>query len=227
MPKPTSRLGRAVALCGALALTWTGLGQLAHRVLFPLPPPDPATFPVPGDRFGSTAEGVQQQVTALDADGWVHMRLTLAPGAEGPPLHVHDTFAENFVVEAGTLSIQLADGVTQLGPGESFRIPPGTAHRPFNASDAPVVISAEQAAMPQTFAACLVQLYPVLDAGGPGVVLQMSVIDPICDTHLADVPRPAQAAMRLVLAPAARLAGYVNYDPARSLHPPRTETAAR
>jgi hypothetical protein len=76
---------------------------------------------------------------------------------------------------------------------------------------------------PRSFAACLAQLYPRLDEAGGislSLLLQMSVIDPICDTHLAGVPGPVLATMKAFLAPAARLLGYRSYDPGLALHPP-------
>ena len=222
-PSRTTILRTASVLAGAL-VCYLAVGNLLHRVIVPAPPPDPATFPVPGDRFSSTAEGFSQEVTGLQ-DGWVALRLTIRPHADGPPLHFHQTFDEVFVVSSGTLSVQLEDSVRTLGPGETLTIPAGTPHRPFNETDQPVVLASDTPVMPQRFAACLVQLYPVLDAGGPSVPLQMSVLDPGCDTHLADAPAPVMVALRWGLGPLARLLGYTPYDPARSLHPP-THTAS-
>jgi hypothetical protein len=93
------------------------------------------------------------------------------------------------------------------------------------------VVASNEPIMPQSFAACLAQLYPLLDAHGTApmhLLLQMSVIDPICDNSLAAIPRPVEAATAMLLAPAARLLGYRNYYPERALHrsdaltPPRT-----
>jgi hypothetical protein len=54
----------------------------------------------------------------------------------------------------------------------------------------------------------------------------MSIVDPIFDTHLADVPRPMQKLMSFVLAPAARLAGFRNYYPEYALHAPAAHDGA-
>ena len=208
-------------ILGTLAV-YLVVGNLLHHVVFPPPPPDPATFPRAGDEFGSVYEGFHQRIVDV-VDGQVIAELTLAPGAVGPPLHYHRGFAEEFVVQKGTLHLELADGVLTLGPGESYRVEPGVAHRPFNPGSEQVVLASEEPLFPQSFAACLAQIYPRLDAAN-GVsfsfILQLSVIDPICDTHPAGAPRPVLAAINLLLAPAARALGYTNYDPGLALHPP-------
>lgn len=207
---------------GALAVAYLVFGHLWHRVLSPLPAPDPLTFPRAGDRYGSTVEGVTQEIEDV-RNGWVVLTVTLAPHAEGPPLHVHDGFAETFSPVRGVLHVQLADRVVQLYPGESLTVEAGVAHRPFNPTAEAVVLRSTTPSMPQSFAAALVQLYRVMDERGakPAVMLlQMSVADPIFDTHLAAVPRGVQTALFFVLAPVARLLGYRNYYPAYALHTP-------
>ena len=203
-------------------IAYLAVGNLLHLAVFAADPPDPTTYPIAGDLFGSKAQGFYQEVTAVDADDWVHTRLTVAPHSPGPPLHFHKDFDEHIFVESGTLSVELEGGIVTVGPGEDLRVLTGVAHRPFNPTDEPVVIAGPHRAIPQSFAACLVQLYAALDdAGPPAILLQMSVIDPICDTHLADVPAAGVVALRAALGPAARLLGYRSYDPAKSLHPER------
>jgi quercetin dioxygenase-like cupin family protein len=220
-----TRLAKVGKLTGGIlgvVLVYVALGNLLHHHVFRLPPPDPATYPRAGDEFGSDFEGFRVRILDV-VDGWAITELVIEPGAVGPPLHYHRGFAEEFVVREGLLHIELEDRVVMVGPGESFRVEPFTAHRPFNPGSERVVVASEEPLIPQSFAACLAQLYPLLDeAQGVSfsLLLQVSVIDPICDTHLADVPRPATAGMNLLLAPVARLLGYTNYDPGRALHPP-------
>jgi mannose-6-phosphate isomerase-like protein (cupin superfamily) len=206
----------------AAAATSLVLGNLGHRVLAPLPAPDPTTFPRAGDRFGSRAEGVVQEVHAV-TDGWIVGTATLAPGAKGPPLHTHDGFAETFTPTRGTLHVEVAGRVVQLRPGESLRVAPGVPHRLFNPGGTEVVLSSAGPLMPQSFAAALVQLYRVVDERGSApltMLLQMSVFDPIFDTQLAGPPRLMQQALSFALAPAARLAGFRNYYAEYALHAP-------
>ena len=198
------------------------VGNALHQWVFRPPPPDPTTFPRAGDEFGSSVEGFHQRIMDV-VDDWVVVELHIEPGAAGPPLHYHRGFDEEFTVREGVLHIELPDGVVRVGPGESYRVEALTPHRPFNPGSESVVVASDGPLIPQSFAACLVQIYPRLDAGG-GVslplLLQMSVIDPMCDTHLAEAPRPVVTALNLLLAPAARALGYRNYDPQLALHPP-------
>jgi mannose-6-phosphate isomerase-like protein (cupin superfamily) len=213
---------RALLLFAGLLTLYLGVGHFLHRVVFPLPAPDPATFPVAGDRYASTREGFASEVTAVTADGWITSRLTIRPGAAGPPRHLHHTFDETFVVEQGVLTLDVGDATRTIRTGDTVRIAAGTPHRPHNPSGDTVVVASDVPVMPQSFAACLQQLYPVLDAkgDGPALLLQMSVIDPICDTHLADVPAPVMRLLSFLVAPIARVVGYRNYYPERAAHPP-------
>ncbi len=217
-----SPLWRTAGWVLGVILAYLVVGNLLHLVVFRPPPPDPGTFPRAGDEFGSVYEGFYQRILDV-VDGEVIAELTLAPGAVGPPLHYHRHFAEEFVVREGMLHLELSGGVVTVGPGESHRVEPGVAHRPFNPGDEPVVVASDEPLFPQSFAACLAQIYPRLDeADGVSLslFLQLQVIDPICDTHLANVPRPVLGAVKLFVAPAARALGYTNYDPALALHAP-------
>lgn len=205
----------------ALLAGYLVVGNVLHRLVFPMPPPDPTTFPRPGDVLESRSEGFEQHVLSIVDDNVVS-RLIVHPGAEGPPLHYHEGFAETFPVLSGTLYIELADGVITVPAGESFRVPPGVAHRPFNPGTEPAIVASEHPLLPLDFAACLVQLYSLMDerGNGPHMLLQLAVNDPICDTHLADLPGGTEPLLATVAGPVARLLGYRNYDPDRSLHPP-------
>ncbi len=215
-----SRLRRVLPWLGLATAAYLIVGNLLHRVVFPLPSPDPATYPRPGDVMESRIEGFRMQVLAVE-EGWMHGELVLAPGAAGPPLHYHEGFAEEFSVARGTLHIELADRIAQVPAGGRHRVERGVAHRPFNPTAEPVVVSGGRT-MPLEFAACLVQLYDLMDetGNGPAMLLQYSLNNAMCDTHLARIPRWAERALQIVVGPLARLAGFRDYYPARSLHPP-------
>jgi len=210
-------------LTAAIAL-YLVVSNVLHRQIFPLPAPDPATWPQVGDVLRSDMEGFTQRIHAIE-DGWIVSELIIEPGAEGPPLHYHREFAEEFTVVSGTLHVELADGVIQVPAGESFTVEPGVVHRPFNPTALPVVVGAGKRAIPLTFAACLVQLYSLMEetGNGPAMIPHIAVIDPICDTHLAALPPGGEWLLRTALGPAARLAGYRNYYPERALHAPPSE----
>lgn len=216
--------GRIVGWAFGIILIYVMLGNALNHWIFPLSPPDSATYPGKGEEFGSTYEGFHIRIIDI-IDDYAVMELLVEPGAIGPPLHYHKGFAEVFEVTEGTLHIELADRIIQIGPGDSYRVEPFTAHRPFNPDTSQVVVTSDKPVIPQSFAACLEQVYPVLDREqgfSPGMALQMSVIDPICDTHLAEAPKPIITGMNLLMAPAARLLGYKNYVPKRSANTPET-----
>ena len=198
------------------------MANLLHRVVLPADPPGPATYPSIGDTFGSAVEGFKHQVVAV-RDGWVVLRTEVAPRAPGPPLHFHRSFAEVFTVESGRLEVELPDSTIQLGPGEEHRIEPGVPHRPYNPTDEEVIIASDKPAMPQSFAACLVQMYHFLDASegqmGLGLMVRIAALDSICDSTLPQIPAFARVGMEWLVIPFARILGYKNYYPELSLHP--------
>ena len=198
------------------------VANLLHRVVFTADPPDPATYPRAGDTFGSAAEGFKQHVVAL-RDGWVVLRTQVAPRAPGPPMHFHRSFAEVFTVESGKLDVELPDGTIQLGPGEQHRVEAEVPHRPYNPTDEEVIIASDKPAMPQSFAACLVQIYHFLDAAegrmGPGLMVRLAALDPICDSTLPEIPAVVRVGTEWLIVPFARALGYNNYYPDHSLHP--------
>ncbi|MEZ5561057.1 MAG: cupin domain-containing protein [Pseudomonadales bacterium] len=206
-----------------LILGYLGLGNLLHLLVFPLPPPDPETFPRAGDVLSSEIEGFEQRVLAVE-DGWIVSELRLVPGAGGPPQHYHREFVEVFPVVQGTLHVELEDRIVEVPAGEVLRIEAGVAHRPFNPTAEPVLVAGGAKAIPVTFAACLVQMYSMMEetGNGPRMLLQLAVNDPICDTHLAAVPKWSESLLRVGLGPLARMAGYRNYYPERALHAPAT-----
>ena len=205
-----------------LLLASVVVANLLHRVVFPADPPNPATYPRAGDTFGSAAEGFKQQVVAV-RDGWLVLRTQVAPRAPGPPVHFHRSFAEVFTVESGQLHVELPDGAIQLGPGEEHRVEPGVPHRPYNPTDEAVIIASEKPVMPQSFGACLVQIYHFLDAAegqmGPGLMVRIAALDPICDSTLPEIPAIVRLGTEWLVVPFARVLGYKNYYSELSLHP--------
>jgi mannose-6-phosphate isomerase-like protein (cupin superfamily) len=194
-------------------------GIVVDRHVFPSVLPDLGNYFQPGDRIVSRFEGFDQTVLEV-GDGWLHTRLEVAPNAAGPPEHFHENFAETFTVKTGTLSI-LVDGEKKtLRAGETLHIPPMTRHKPFNETNEIVVVEGgEASAIPLQFGFILTQLYGFMDEypNGPSVpamLLQLSVYGDSADSWLADgPPLSVQKAMRVVMAPTARLLGYSNNYP--------------
>ena len=199
----------------AFALSAYILVCAAVRLLVPPSIPPASAFPSAGAVLVSQSEGVRNRILDVK-DGRAMAELVLLPGAEGPPFHVHDSFEEVFRVEAGVLRVQLLDGVHEVRAGEVLRVPPGTPHRPFNDGTELVVVRGPDVSIPVVFATCLSQLYGFMDAAPnhrvpPRLLLQLSLMQGYCDTHLVGPLRVVQDGMFLTLAPVARLAGYETY----------------
>lgn len=168
-----------------------------------------------GDKFISKTEGFDQTILA-NKDGWIHLSLEAQPFAEGPPMHLHESFEETFTVKSGTLSIIVAGEKKTLRAGESFTVPRMTFHKPFNETNEKVVVESTEntKTMPTQFAYILSQIYPIIDkAEGrpsvPAMMMQMAVWGSDMDSYLADGPPViVQKALRPLLRPTARLLGY-------------------
>ncbi len=204
---PGGTFGRIVVTILVLLFAYLAIGNLLHRAIFPQTVPDPASYPRVGDLLVSRAEGFTQKVTGIQGE-WITGELVIEPNAPGPPLHYHENFDERFFVVEGTLHVRVNDEVKQVGPGESLLVPAGVPHQPFNPTAVRVVLASDHPSIPITFAACLVQLYTLMDAEPPmsdlDMALQMSVIDPICDTHPGDIPAPMWGLLKAARAPVAR-----------------------
>jgi mannose-6-phosphate isomerase-like protein (cupin superfamily) len=139
-----------------------------------------------------------------------YVKITLDPQAAGPPVHVHEAFDEQFVVEKGTLSLLINGHKKTLHAGERLTVPRGTPHKPFNETNEPVV--SQTVALPAPFVFGLMRLYDTIDrtkrADAPQILWQLAALGNGFDTWVADAPRPAQKALRWLLSPTARLLGY-------------------
>ena len=205
---------------------WTSLATAAYLIIgiivnsyiFPEKKPDLATYFKPGDILHSQSEGFDQTILSVK-DGWVHSSLTLQPKAPGPPEHIHTNLVEIFAVKEGVLSILVNGEKKIVKAGESLTIPVGTAHRPFNETDQPVIVESNEIEKSLTveFAYHLSQIYPFGDSFGGkpstlAMIMQLSVYGNEMDAYMAEGPPiGVQKAMRVLLAPTARLLGYKNY----------------
>lgn len=185
---------RAGALV-AMALLLPALGNT-------LLPPRPATLAV-GDVLHSRLEGFT--ATVMQTEPGIGVRLVMAPQAEGPPLHVHRTFDETFVVEAGTATLALEGRSITLHPGERYTVLRSTPHAPHNETSEAVVLRTE---VPQAFAGGLANFYRATNAIGdldsPRVLLALAAEGPGFDTFSPSTPIAMQQALRWVLGPLGR-----------------------
>jgi hypothetical protein len=187
--------------------------------IFPAAAPDYANYFKPGDKLYSKFEGFDQTVISINGD-WMNTRLEVAPGAAGPPEHFHADFEERFTVTKGTLSILVNGEKKTLKAGETLSIPPMTRHKPFNETNETVVVEGDRPnILPVKFGYALSQLYGFMDQypngpSTPAMLMQLSVYGNDADSWIADGPSlNTQKAMRVIMAPTARLLGYKNYYP--------------
>ena len=210
---------------GVLLGTLVIVAPILDRVVFPESAPPVGYYPKIGDLFYSRTEGFRQRVVRTD-DRHLWVELTLEPGAPGPPVHVHTTFAERFRVVRGVASLQVNGEVKTLRAGEEFLVAPGVPHRPFNASDEEAVVRGTDGpsyALPREFGVFLTQAYGFFDESPantrpPQALLQMSRFSPRYDSWLGGPPIALQKALSWVLGPWARLAGYRSYYSAYAPH---------
>ena len=200
------------------ALAYIFVGALLDRVVFPEAEPAAEYYPPEGYVFVSKSEGFRQTVLKRE-NGLLWGELVLEPKAPGPPEHIHTTFSEKFIVAEGTLSLMVNGEKKLLRAGETLLVVPGTPHKPFNETDAPVVVRGPlepEYAIPEQFAVFLTQAYGFFDESEsngkpPKALLQMSRFSPKYDSWLAGPPVFLQKALFFIIGPTARLLGYRTY----------------
>lgn len=199
----------------AAAIAYVLIGAMLDRVIFPEAEPGPEYYPQEGQVFFSKTEGFRQTILKREG-GLAWVELALESRAPGPPEHIHTTFAENFIVAEGTLSLLVNGEKKILRAGESLLVTPGTRHKPFNETDSPVIVKGPltpEYAMPDRFTVFLTQAYGFFDESEsngrpPKALLQMSRFSPKYDVWLAGPPVPLQKAAYFIIGPTGRLLGY-------------------
>jgi len=192
-------------------------GIVINEYVFPAATPDYANYFLPGDKLVSKYEGFDQAILGIK-NGYLHTRLVVAPNAAGPPEHFHENFTETFTVKNGTLSMLVNGEKRILKAGETISVPPMTKHKPFNETAEPVLVeSDDEKTLPVEFGYHLSQLYGIMDTfpngiSMPQMMMQFAVYGTEADSYIADGPSlGTQKAMRVIMAPTARLLGYKNY----------------
>lgn len=212
---------RVLAWVGLSLLGYVSIGTLLHRVAFPVSPIESSLLPRAGDsvynhfageRFVFRRTGAETDGASFEVD------LYLDPHGAVPAEHVHAEVEEYFTVVEGVLTVRLAGVEKQVRPGETIIVPPGTPHQPFNQTDQMVhVIGGGKPA--RKLDLCLVQLHGlVLDRNqrqpSPFTVLGLVATAPEgCDIYPAGPPVAVLRALRIVVAPAARVFGFNGFEP--------------
>jgi len=92
--------------------------------------------PSEGEIFAIGNSSVTLKVTGDITNGQLGVyEIALGPGTVGAQLHYHRYTSETFIVTKGTLTIQLADRITEAKEGAVVYIPAFTPHGFSNTSD--------------------------------------------------------------------------------------------
>ena len=87
-----------------------------------------------------TGEQITFLETAEETQGkYLYIEVALPPQGDGPPLHSHDEFEEEFEVISGQLTVTLGKEQHILQPGDKRLVTLRTAHTFTNNHDEPVV----------------------------------------------------------------------------------------
>jgi quercetin dioxygenase-like cupin family protein len=134
-------------------------------------------------------------------------RVVLKPGG-GNPLHYHLTYAEEFEVVDGRLTIQRDGERLMLGPGETAQAPIGSRHRFANDTDQPVTFlttirPARRFEEQVRIAYGLARDGKTVRGGAPKNPLQLAMLLEISETYFPAMPLAVQ---RSIFGPLARLA---------------------
>ncbi len=190
------------------------VGGILFNHLFKPSQPDIAAYFEKHRFFGSTEEGIFQEVKMVK-NGMVYGRLEMQAFAAGPPVHIHEHFDELFRVEQGQATMIINGEKKIVKAGESLLVPRGTPHKPCNETNELVVMddaTGQIPSMPANFAYGLAVLYPSLDKIGdmksPKNLLPLAAQGNDFDTWSSDMPIPVQKTLRWLLGPTARLLGY-------------------
>lgn len=170
-----------------------------------------------GDLYENAVTGERAVVLRGDEDGGgasilVHLRVR--PGGAVAGEHVHPRITERFQVLAGTLGTAVAGVEGRLTAGQAATVPPGVAHRWWNAGDQEAGVIVEITPPEPRFERMIATLFGLANTGrtnakGLPHPLQLALVA----DEFADVvvfTRPPAAVQRIVfgcLAPIARRRG--------------------
>jgi nucleoside-diphosphate-sugar epimerase/mannose-6-phosphate isomerase-like protein (cupin superfamily) len=185
----------AAGLYGLPPLRRASMGIV--RRLRPRPSPSSAAQPVQYREFEGPTTKIRLLETAAETNGArLRFEQTVAIGDGRPPRHVHRKQTESFRILSGRLGIEAGGVVSEIGPGESGSVPPGTAHTFWNAGNVPCVheVKLEPALDMEHFFegfVTLEALHRVPPHGRPDL-LRIALLFGKHDNLIAGVPRVVQ-----------------------------------
>ena len=199
----------------AVAAGYVLIGTLLDSVILPEDEPGPPFYPPPGSQFVSKTEGFRQTVLKRE-NRLVWVELELEPHAAGPPEHVHTSFAENFAVAEGTLSILFQGQRRVVRAGETLLVPAGHSAQAIQRDRLPC--GRQRATGTRVRAARAVR---GVSHASVWLLRRVTIEQSAAESAAANValqsevrrvarqpPVPAQKALFFIIRPAARLFGY-------------------
>lgn len=145
-----------------------------------------------------TGEQVTFVETAQETGGeHLLLEVALPPRGDGPPLHSHRTFVEEFTGIEGTLTVKLDGRTINLGAGDKALVLLGLNHTFTNNSDAPVRFNVKLTP-PSGFEESMRIHYGLMDdgltdaKGNPKNLAHLALILSMQDTLVAGVPKKFQ-----------------------------------
>jgi quercetin dioxygenase-like cupin family protein len=141
-----------------------------------------------------TGETVTFIETAAETEGaYVLIEVSLPAHGDGPPLHIHDEFEEQFECLSGRLTIRLGKDKKVLQPGEKAVAPKLTPHTFANEHDEPVTFRVKLTP-PSRFEESIRFHYGLMDAGladnkgTPKSLLHTALVLSLQNTYIAGIP---------------------------------------
>jgi mannose-6-phosphate isomerase-like protein (cupin superfamily) len=116
-----------------------------------------------------------------------------APGAAGPPPHLHREHEEAFYVLDGELTLTVGSATVTLSAGQSAVVPRGVVHQPRNTSSGPVRFLFLNSPPMDRFFVVLSAL--VADAGGQPPAERLRELGEQYDSIFVDLPTAGPVSM--------------------------------
>jgi mannose-6-phosphate isomerase-like protein (cupin superfamily) len=154
--------------------------------------------------------------TAADSEGRrLVFELVLAPGAHGPPEHIHTHQEERFRVISGRIGAKVDGRESVLGPGEAVTVPAGVRHTWWGAGEeeSRVMVELEPALEAEGFFETIYGLardgkLDSTDRPNPFQIAVLMAGRHRGEIYLARPPIPVQKVFNAIAAPIGRRLGY-------------------
>lgn len=224
---------KLLKLLAVFAPAYVLVGALLHQWVFPEPVPDHTNYPAAGDEIVNCLAGERLVFlrTGFETGGsYTENEIHLQPGGAVPKAHIHLKQDETFHILQGQLTLIVDGRQLVLEPGDSYTIPMGVPHQPFN-NGTETVVARVRITPAGRADLMLAQVHGFLtEKEKPRRerewFLQAMLYSVYYDTYLAKPPVVVQKLLSFLIAPTARLLGYRSWYRDYSLKWKRTKPPA-